>query len=219
MAVISHVGFESVASSTHQNGLIDQVNTNTSTIATVDNTVSGHTTSINSLSTRMGTAESSITSLQGQARAGAYSGDWTDNNALSGGVTITNAGSSSAGNAGVKAADLGVAVGTATGCSMSSGTFTPTIAGKWEFFFGVQFVGGSSAMRAIYLAVSTAANTPSGVKYGLNAAVSDAISSGARIVLNANQSVSVYVACWTTSGSVQVWRAQGNLLSATWIGP
>ncbi|MGW5645070.1 hypothetical protein ACWEV3_41015 [Saccharopolyspora sp. NPDC003752] len=206
-----------VDASADWNPLINQVNTNTAAITDATTTLTGHTTSINSLGTRMTTAEGNITTLQGQARAAAYSGSWTDNNSESGGVTINNA--SGGGNAGVKITDIGVIVGTAAGCSVNAGTFTPTVAGKWLFNFGVQFVGGSSAMRAIYLAVSTAANTPSGVKYGLNAAVSDAISSSARITLSANQSVSIYAACWTSGGSVQVWRAQGNLLSATWIGP
>ncbi|GAA2774132.1 hypothetical protein [Saccharopolyspora taberi] len=216
MAVITHVGFESVASSAHQNGLIDQVNTNTDDIATLDNSVSAHSTSIASLNTRMGTAESNITTLQGQARAAAYRGDWTDNNGGAG-ITINNA--SGGGGAGVKVTDIGVVIGTPAGCSMSSGTFTPTYPGRWTFDFSVQFAAGSSAMRAIYLAISTASNTPSGAKYGLQAAVSDAISSSTTLTLAASQSVSIYAACWTTSGSVQVWKAQGCGLLATWIGP
>lgn len=216
MAVITHVDFESVASSTHQNGLIDQVNTNTDDIAILDNGVTGHTTSIASLGNRMTTAEGNITTLQGQARAAAYRGDWTDDGA-GGGITINNA--SGGGGVGVKVTDIGVTIGTPAGCSMSAGTFTPTYAGRWQFAFSVQFAAGSSAMRAIYLAVSAAANTPSGAKYGLQAAVSDAISSAAPITLAANQSVSVYAACWTTSGSVQVWKSQGCGLLATWIGP
>jgi hypothetical protein len=177
------------------NGLVDQININTTGIAA--NT-------------------SSITTLQGQARAAAYRGDWTDNNGGAG-ITINNA--SGGGASGVKVTDIGVVIGTPAGCSMSAGTFTPTYAGRWQLAFSVQFAGGSSAMRAIYLAISTAANTPSGAKYGLQAAVSDAISSSSPITLAASQSVSVYAACWTTSGSVQVWKSQGCGLLATWIGP
>lgn len=203
---------------TDWNALVNQINANSTNI-------SSNTTSINTLNTRTTDASTGntalgtrVTTLEGAAKAGAYVGDWTDNNAASGGVTISNA--TGGGANGVKVTDIGVVVSPSpVGCSMASGTFTPTVAGKWAFDFSVQFAGGSSAMRAIYLAISTAANTPSGVKYGLQADVSDAISSSARIILNASQSVSIYCACWTTSGSVQVWRAQGNLLSATWIGP
>ncbi|WP_190824709.1 hypothetical protein [Saccharopolyspora pogona] len=119
---------------------------------------------------------------------------------------------------GVKITDIGVLIGSPVGCSLSAGTFTPTRAGRWMFTFTVQFVGGASAMRAIYLALGTASNTPGGQRYGLNSGVADAISSSTTLTLAANQPVSIYAACWTTGGSVGIWRANGNLLSATWMG-
>ena len=120
----------------------------------------------------------------------------------------------------MKITDIGTQVEAPAGCSFSSGTFTATQAGKWLFSVTTQYVGGNSAQRAVYLAKGNAADSPTGTKYGLNGGPSlDSQATTCRITLAANEQVSVYVACWTSTGSVQIWKAQGCTFTATWIGP
>ena len=155
-----------------------------------------------------------------QQAAGQYFGHRTAPGGAARGITVTNAGAGSPGNAGIKHTDIGTPVGTPVGCSMSAGTFTPTYAGKWHFSTSAQFEGANTAVRALYLALSSAANSPSGVRYALlGVPQADALNTGVVLPLGANQSVSVYVAVWTTNASVYVWKAQGNALTATWLGP
>jgi tail-like repeat protein len=146
-----------------------------------------------------------------------YRGQWTDAN-NGAGTQILNA--SGGGGAGVKVTDIGVAVETPVGCSMSAGTFTATVAGRWRFSVATQYQGGNTAVRSLYLAKGNAANSPTGVKYGLTGAPSeDAQATGHEITLAAGGTVSVYVAVWTSGGQVTIHRALGNLLTATWLGP
>ena len=145
--------------------------------------------------------------------AGYYKGQWTD---AGGSVT----GTLISGGNGNRIDDIGAtSLETGSGCSISSGTFTATQAGAWLFQFTVQFTAGSQ-VRAIYLAKGNAASNPSGAKYGLlGASYGDALSSSARIVLTAGQTVSVYAAVWQGGANLNVWRSQGNNLTATWMGP
>lgn len=139
-------------------------------------------------------------------------GDWTDDNAGTGGQVINT-------NTGVKITELGVAIGTPVGCTMSAGTFTPSVAGKYRFNFSVGFAGGSSAQRGVYLGLSTAASNPGVQRYGLKSDTGDVVSGTCRLMLAAGQPVSVYGACYTAGGSVQVWRNNGCILQADWVGP
>lgn len=150
--------------------------------------------------------------------AAAYRGQWTDAGGDVAGTQILNA--SGGGGVGVKVADIGVALETAVGCSMSAGTFTANVGGRWRFSVSTQYQGGNTAIRALYLALGSAASSPSGAKFGLTGAPSeDAQSTGHEITLAAGGTVSVYVAVWTSGGQVTVHRAQGNVLTATWLGP
>lgn len=154
---------------------------------------------------------------QVQQQTGQWYGQWTDN---SGGAGIVVYNASGGGGAGLKHTDIGVPVGTPVGCSLAAGTFTPDHAGLWSFEYSAQYQGSNTSIRAIYLAKSTASNSPAGIKYGLvGGPTMDAQSTSASIRLNAGESVSVYVAVWTANASVTVHRAQGNLLTATWHGP
>lgn len=217
MAVITHVEANSVASSTHQNGLIDQVNTNTTAIAsnvTSISTLDSRTTNASTGNTALGTR---VSTLEGQARGGAYYGSWRD---AGGGFGQTITFGTGGGDTGVKITDIGTAIETAVGCSFASGTFTATQAGMWIFHITMQYVGGNAAQRALYIAKGNAASAPTGTKYGLVGAPSmDSQATSSRIKLAANEQVSVYAACWTNPGSVQLWKAQGCTFTATWVGP
>lgn len=189
-------------------------------------TVNSHTGTLNDAGVTLASQGSRITALEerpsGGTSAGTYIGQWTDNNAGSAGLSFTT-GATVAGTpsgAGMKVVDIGVPVGTPVGCTMNAGTFTPSYAGKWAFFAGVQYQGSNTAVRALYLAVSSAANSPSGVRYGLvGGPTMDAQSTSAVVTLTAGQAVSIYVALWTANSNLTVWRAQGNLFTAVWLGP
>ncbi len=202
---LPHVVAGEVARAAEQNDLIDTVN--------------GHATSITDAGVTFGQQDARITALEGQptgSNAGAYFGQWTDAN--NGGGTVINEGSGG-GRAGVKVTDIGTAIGTPVGCTLSAGTFTPTYAGTWALYGSVQYAA-NSPVRAMYFAISTAASAPTGTRYGLiGGPQMDAQSTGVVLKLNANQSVSIYAACWTTGASVQVWRALGNNVTAVWLGP
>ncbi|MDA3643775.1 hypothetical protein LZ318_11970 [Saccharopolyspora indica] len=212
MAVISHVQAGSVASSAHQNGLIDQVNSNTRVAETVGTGVFTTTDTVSSWATQ-------VQAALGRPQAGAFFGQWTDNNGGAG-VNVDNA--SGGGGDGVKMTDIGTAIGTPVGCSLSNGTFTANNAGLWMLNLSLQTIGGADniGIRAIYFALGNAANTPAGTKYGLIAAGQDstALSTSTVVRLNAGQQVSSYMAIWTAGGKTTIWRARGNLLTATWIG-
>lgn len=178
-------------------------------------TVYGEVANLKSADTTLGNR---VTTLEGQARGGAYYGTWSDAGGNTGGQTITNG--TGGGESGIKVTDIGTVVETPVGCSFSAGTFTATQPGKWLFTVTTQYVGGNNAQRAVYLAKSNAASAPAGTKYGLNGGPSlDSQATTCRITLTANQQVSVYVACWTTGASVQIWKSQGCTFTATWLGP
>jgi len=153
------------------------------------------------------------------ASTGAYRGEWTDAN-NGAGTTITNTGSGSPGDRGVKVTDIGVAVGTPVGCSMSAGTFTAQRAGRWLLQTSVQYQGNNTAQRAVYLAASAAADSPATARNGVNGGPSmDAQAASWVFTLPVGGQVSVYVACWMASASVRIHRALSNNLVATWLGP
>jgi hypothetical protein len=158
-----------------------------------------------------------VTTLEGQKSGSSY-GIWADNGGNVNGQSVAQG--VGGGDGGSKITDIGTVVETPVGCSLASGTLTATVAGKWLFHLSTQYTGGNTAERAIYLCKSTVANNPPGTRYGLIAAPSvDALATSCRITLTAGQQVSVYVACWTTSASVTLWKAGGNVLTATWLGP
>lgn len=159
-----------------------------------------------------------VTTLEGLPRSAAFYGTWADAGGAVGGQTID--GDTGGGDKGVKVTDIDTVVETPNGCSFSTGTFTATQAGKWLFTVTTQYVGGNTAQRAVYLAKGNAADSPTGTKYGLNGGPSlDSQATTCRITLAANEQVSVYVACWTSTGSVQIWKAGGCTFTATWLGP
>lgn len=223
----------------------NQINTNTTDIGTLNTRTTDANTGNTALGSRVGTLETNqgtrgsngavyteignlktadtnlgnrVTTLEGQARGGAYYGTWSDAGGNVGGQTISNG--TGGGDVGVKVTDIGTVVETPVGCSFSAGTFTATQAGKWLFTVTTQYVGSNTAQRAVYLAKGNAASAPTGTKYGLNGGPSlDSQATTCRITLTANQTVSVYVACWTSGASVQLWKASGCTFTATWLGP
>ncbi|MER7076641.1 Phage tail repeat like [Saccharopolyspora kobensis] len=153
-------------------------------------------------------------------QAAAYRGQWTDAGGNIAGTVISAPSAGSPGNLGVKVTDIGVQVETPVGCSMSAGTFTANVAGRWRFSAAVQYQGSNTAQRALWLGKGSASTWASGVKYGqIGAPSMDAQPAGHEITLAVGGTVSVYVACWTVGGSVTIHRAQGNVLTATWLGP
>lgn len=203
---LPHVTAGEVARAAEQNDLIDTVNSHTGSITSASNIIGDH-------ESRLDTVEAKPS---GGSNAGTYFGQWTDAN-NGGGTTIYEA--SGGGRPGVKVTDIGTAIGTPVGCTLSAGTFTPTYAGTWALYGSVQYAA-NSPVRAMYFAISTAANSPTGSRYGLiGGPQMDAQSTSVALKLNANQAVSIYAACWTTNASVQVWRALGNNVTAVWLGP
>ena len=213
-----------VASAAEYNKVTSNIRDLDTRVTSNTTSVSTNTTSINTLNTRTTDASTGntalgtrVTTLESQARGGAYYGSWRDAGGNTGGQTITNG--TGGGESGVKITDINTAIETAVGCSFASGTFTATQAGVWIFHVTMQYVGSNSNQRALYIAKSNAANSPTGTKFGLVGAPSmDSQATSGRIKLAANEQVSVYAACWST-GSIQIWKAQGCTFTATWIGP
>lgn len=192
MATIPNVSPGDRALAQEQNALIDQVNTNTESI-------SSNASTIDTLRTY---------------GPGRFHGAWTDSN--SGEGTIVEASV----KGGVKVTDVGAtSLESPVGCSMNNGTLTVNEGGMWLLNFTVQYANGTALIRAIYVARGNADQDPSGPKFGLlGVPQADAMSSSARIELQAGDMVSLYSAVWAQEGSVQVHRAQGNNFTATFLG-
>lgn len=153
-------------------------------------------------------------------QAGTYRGQWTDAGGDVAGTVVSAPNNTSPGFIGVKLTDIGVAAETAVGCSMSAGTFTANVAGRWTFETSAQYQGNNTAMRALWLGKGNAANWPGGIKLNpIGAPSMDAQPCSATVTLPVGGTVSVYIAVWTVGGSVTIHRAQGNTLTATWLGP
>lgn len=192
MATIPHVSPGDRAMAQDQNALIDQVNTNTEGID----------------------ANAAAVDTLRSYGPGRFHGAWTDDG--SGAGTVVDASVSG----GVRIVDVGAtSLESSVGCSMNEGTLTVDETGMWLLNFSVQFQGGPTAVRAIYVARGSANEDPSGAKFGLlGVPEADSMSSSTRLELEAGDTVSLYAAVWSDEGSVRVWRSEGNNFTATFLG-
>lgn len=202
MATIPHVVANSTAKAAEQNALIDQVNTNTSGLSTATSTLTSYGTRISTLENKP----------SGGSNAGAYFGQWGDDNAGANGVVVTGA-------AGNRVVDIDYAVGTPVGCSLHAGTFTANQAGVWLLSISVQFIGGLQ-VRAIWASSGSANSAPTTAKLGLIAGPSmDAQTTSVLTRLSAGSTLSIYAAVWQNGDPLPVWRSHGNNVTASWLGP
>lgn len=189
--------------------LVSVNNSQDAAISTLESRTTNGTTGNVALGNRVSALEA--------GKSARYYGTWTDINNATAGQTISNG--SGGGASGVKITDISVASGSPVGCSFSNGTFTSPNAGVWAFNGSVQFQGNNTAIRALYFCQSSAASSPSGFKWGLWGVPSaDSMATSAIMRLSANQPVSLYVAVWTTGGSVTIHRAGGITFSAIYLG-
>jgi len=207
---IPHVVAGEVARAAEQNALIDLVNANTNELADHETRITSNTSAITSQGNR-------ITTLEGKpvgTNAGAYFGQWTDNNAQGNGTGQTISGSD-----GVKITEFVSAVGTPTGCSISGGTVTINQAGLWLVTVSLQYTAGSS-VRALWLSQSNAASGAGLAKFGSVAGPSmDVQSASAFMRFTAGQQVSAYAAIWQSGSPLNIWRARSNTITVAWLGP
>lgn len=209
MATIPYVQAQEVARASEQNALITQVNTNT-------NSIESNTAAIGSAGGTLTDLQTRVTTLEGKpaSTTGLYYGQWGDANTQVAGTSIPLQSS------GVKITEFNTAKITPNGCSISGGTVTVNVAGKWDFRASVQYTGNNTSVRAAYFAISNASTFSSGTKYGLiGGPTMDAQSISAIINLSAGQQVSVYVAHWSGDKSLSIWPANTNLLTVSYIGP
>lgn len=199
---LPHVNAGDVARAAAQNDLIDQVNSNTSGLGTAYTTLSSYGTRITTLENKPASG----------SNAGAYMGQWGDDNAGAAGVTLSGAG-------GNRIVDLDYPVGTPAGCSLRAGTFTANQAGLWLLSISIQYVAGTQ-VRAIWAASGTADVNPTTAKLGLlGGAAMDGQSTTVLTRLSAGSTLSIYGAVWQGGADLSVWRAHGNNVTAVWLGP
>lgn len=202
MATIPHVVANTAAKAAEQNALIDQVNTNTSGLGTTNNTLTSYGTRITTLENKP----------SGGSNAGAYFGQWGDDNAGTDGAKISGAG-------GNLINDIDYAVGTPVGCSMRAGTFTANQAGVWLLSISVQY-GRYDQVRALWAASGTALSNPTTAKLGLIAGPAmDAQTTSLVTRLSAGAKLSIYAAVWNNGQDITVYRSHGNNVTAVWLGP
>lgn len=199
---IPHVAAGAVAQAAAQNDLIDAVNTNTSGLDTAQGELASVTTRVSTLESRPSSG----------SNAGAYFGQWTDNNA---GVSATGQTISSLG--GQKVTEINVAQGSATGCRLTQGTLTVDQPGVWLVSASVQYQG-SASVRAMWLSKGSAGSNPSGKSGSVAGPSMDVQSADGVFRLAAGESVSVYSAVWK-GDPVIIFRALSNNLTAVWLGP
>lgn len=197
---LPHVNAGEVARAAEQNDLIDTVNSHTGSITSASNIIGDHATRIAAVEARAS-----------GTNAGAYFGQWIDNNDKSG-QTIS-------GSVGVKLTPWTVAIGTPTGCSMSGGTLTVAQAGLWQVSVSVQYGAGTS-LRALWLSNSAAASGSGLAKVGSVAGPSmDVQTATGMFRLSAGGVVSAYSAIWQGGADMAIYRALSNSLTAAWLGP
>lgn len=196
------------------NNVLDLNDRVTDTTAVIGTGVFTETDTVSAWAT---SAQSQLTTLANRKQPGGYYGEWTDNNAQNnppdGGQLIDTAGE------GEKLTVYTNAVGTPTGMSMSGGTVTVTNAGLYQINASIQLVTNSSTLIAMWIAKGSGASS-SGVKYGPTSGYrSDVLSASGVVRLAANGTVSVYAAVWQGTPAIRLWRANGNNLSVTYLGP
>lgn len=198
-----------VARASEQNALISQVNTNTQGI-------SSNSTAIDTAGGILTDHGNRITALEDEPSAsvtGLYYGQWKDNN--------TGLGVTAPVNTSTKVVEYVTPVGTPNGCSISNGSVTVNVTGKWDFRASAQYTGQNNAVRALFFSLGDTAK-PSGTRYGLlGGPKMDAQSISAILTLTAGQKVSVYMAHWDGGDqtTLQIWAANTNLITCSYIGP
>lgn len=197
MATIEHVQPNSVASSSHQNGLIDQVNANTRDITSVTSNVTAH--------------ESRIETLESYGAAGSFMGQWVDD-----GEGFTQTFSQSGGH---KVVGFTEPLIIPSGCSISNGTVTVSEGGLWMFTASTQY-SGSSSIRALWLSKSANSSGSGLGKFGSIAGPSMDVQTATTVLrLNSGEQVSAYVGIWQGGSSIDLYEVESNTITAVWMGP
>lgn len=190
MATIEPVQPDSVASSAHQNGLIEQVNTNTGDL-------NGH--------------ENRISTLETYGAAGSFMGQWIDD-----GAGVTQGFRNSTGH---KVVGFTEPVVTPSGCSISDGTVTVSQSGLWLFTASAQYTG-SASVRALWLSKSANASGSNLAKYGSIAGPSMDVQTVTSVFrLSAGEQISAYVAIWQNDAPIALFESNSCMMTAVWIGP
>lgn len=173
-----------------------------------------HVDQINDNTAGLASGASRITALENRKQPGAYYGEWTDNNAGGGGQLIDQSTIN-----GEKLTVYTNAVGTPVGMTMSGGTVTVDNAGLYLVNASIQTVRNDATLIAMWIAKGSG-STSSGVKYGPTSGYrSDVLSATGVVRLAAGGTISVYAANWQGTPAIELYRANGNNLSVTYLGP